>query len=106
MGKVKKIGIVFILVGLCLPTVLLPFISEFHPLPNVCLTSNFFNNLGNMELVLWEKQTTLHDKIATTNYRSKMTIPYRYIFILGVVLVCTGIGMITLSGSNKGKLKY
>jgi hypothetical protein len=48
VSKTKKIGIVIILIGLCLPTATLPFISEFHPLPNVCLTSNFFGNLGNM----------------------------------------------------------
>jgi hypothetical protein len=53
VSKTKKIGIVIILIGLCLPTATLPFISEFHPLPNVCLTSNFFGNLFATGVILF-----------------------------------------------------
>ncbi len=85
MKKIKKIGIILILIGLCLPTATLPFITEFHPVQNLCLTSNFFQNMGNMKIAL----------------SSRTSIPYRYIFSLGVVLTFAGIGAITLLVDNK-----
>ncbi len=101
MGKAKKIGIILILVGICLPTVTLPFISEFHPLPDVCLTSNFFHNMGNMEIVLRLEQVLTPDNPQRTNYQEKIAIPYRYLFALSVILVCTGMGVIVLSRDKK-----
>ncbi len=103
MGKAKKIGIVLILFGLCLPAATLPFITEFHPLPDVCLTSNFFGNMGNMVVALGTKQMNISNKYAGIMYSPKIAIPYRYIFALGVVLVCTGIGIISLSSNKKSK---
>jgi hypothetical protein len=101
MGKANKIGIILILVGICLPTVTLPFISEFHPLPDVCLTSNFFHNMGNMEIVLRSEQVLTPDNPQRTNYQEKIAIPYRYLFALGVILACAGIGTIVLSRDKK-----
>lgn len=115
MRKCKKIGVILILIGLCLPTVTLPFISEFYPLPNVCLTSNFFRNMGNMEIVLRPKQRTnskdiptipsvlspTEKKLEEIPYKPKIAIPYRYIFALGAILVFTGIGAIVLSRDEK-----
>jgi hypothetical protein len=46
----------------------------------MCLTSNFFTNMGNMILA----------------FGSSFVIPYRYLFALGVVLACTGFGVIVV----------
>jgi hypothetical protein len=97
MTKAKKIGIILILVGLCLPTATLPFITEFHPQPNICLTSNFFGNLGNMVVVFGAKQLNISGTDAGTMYGSLIAIPYKYLFALGVILVGTGLGVIILS---------
>jgi len=70
------IGIFLIVAAIVLPTATLPFITEYHPEPEICLTSNFFSNLGNM---------TVH------------VIPYRYLFVLGVILGCIGIAVLALS---------
>ena len=75
-----KIGLILIIIGICLPTAALPFISEFRPHPELCLTSNFFTNMGNMMLA----------------FGSSFVIPYRYLFALGVVLTCTGLGVIVV----------
>ncbi|TNF54607.1 hypothetical protein EP227_04000 [bacterium] len=99
MSKTKKIGIIIILIGLCLPTATLPFISEFRPLPNVCLTSNFFGNLGNMVIAFGQESSSSSD--LTTNTPYKAAIPYRYIFATGVILTLSGVGVILLSGGNK-----
>ncbi len=101
MGKAKKIGILIILIGLFLPTVTLPFITEFYPLPEVCLTSNFFGNLGNMEIVFRPGQATEIDKAEATGYRAKIAVPYRYIFALGVILVCAGTGIMVITSGGR-----
>ncbi len=80
MTTARKIGLILIIIGACLPTAALPFISEFRPHPELCLTSNFFTNMGNMILV----------------FGSSVVIPYRYLFALGVVLACTGLGVIVV----------
>ncbi len=96
MTKYKKIGIIFVLVGLCLPTATLPFIKEFHPQPNICLTSNFFGNMGNMIVAFGTKQISLSDNETTKTYSPIIAIPYRYFFAFGAILVCIGIGTIVL----------
>ena len=80
MTLAKKIGLILIIIGVCLPTATLPFITEFRPHPELCLTSTFFSNMGNMMLTL----------------NSLIVIPYRYLFTFGVVLVCTGLGVMVI----------
>lgn len=97
MTKAKKFGIILILVGICLPTATLPFITEFRPAPELCLTSNFFNNMGNMVVTFGRKQVDAPDIGSGNNL---IAIPYRYLFALGVILTCTGLGTIVVSASD------
>ena len=83
MITAKKIALLLILFGICLPTAPMPFITEFHPQPGICLSSNFFGNLGNMMLAMGE----IH-------------VPYRYLFSSGVVLTCIGLGMLVVSSGR------
>jgi hypothetical protein len=99
MSKTRKIGIVLLLFGLCLPSATLPFISEFHPLPEVCLTSNFFGNLGNMVIALGRETLIESDASNEINYAT--IIPYKYIFSSGVILAFAGIGFIVQSAGKK-----
>jgi hypothetical protein len=101
MTAIRKIGIIITLIGLCLPTVTLPFIHEFNPLPEVCLTSNFFGNLGNMVVVFGSDQAFASSGHAGAYQKAGNGIPYRYIFSSGVLLTLTGIGVITLSAGTK-----
>ncbi len=100
MSKTGKIGIIIILIGICLPTATLPFISEFHPVPNICLTSNFFGNLGNMVITLGGETAA---QSMDVNYNTGAVIPYKYLFASGVILTLLGIGVVTLSGSCNNK---
>lgn len=77
----RKIGLILIIIGACLPTAALPFITEFRPHPELCLTSNFFTNMGNMMLP----------------FGPSFVVPYRYLFSLGVVMVCAGLGTVVVS---------
>ncbi len=101
MTTARKIGILVTLIGLFLPTVTLPFIQEFHPLPEVCLTSNFFGNLGNMVVAVGSDQTVMTGEQAGTFRNSDNGIPYRYIFSSGVLLFLTGAGIVILSPGMK-----
>ncbi len=91
----RKIGIVLLLIGICLPTATLPFITEFKPVPELCLTSNFFNNMGNMMVVFGpENMSYVSDVSGLT------AIPYKYLFSAGVILACIGCGSIVLSAGS------
>ncbi len=97
MTKAKKIGIILILIGICLPTATLPFIIEFRPVPGLCLTSNFFQNMGNMVVALGMHHMSMS---GSESVKPMIAIPYRYLFSLGVILVCTGLGMLVMLSGN------
>ena len=105
MRKAKKIGILLILLGICLPTATLPFITEFHPAPDICLTANFFQNMQNMEVALGTRQQYRPGVTMVEMKNSNISIPYRYIFASGAVLACMGIAIIVLWNDKKDKLK-
>jgi hypothetical protein len=100
MTRAKKIGIFLIIAALLLPSATLPFITEYHPKPGICLTSNFFSNLGNMVVAFGTKQMNMSVAGAETVYSPLIAIPYRYLFVLGVILGCIGIGILVLSSSK------
>ena len=89
MTKAKKIGLMLIIIGMCLPTATLPFITEFRPVPEICLTSNFFRNMGNMIVVFGSEAVS-----------PLIAIPYRYLFSIGVILVCTGLGILVMTSGK------
>jgi len=95
MSLSKKIGIVLLLIGICLPTATLPFITEFKPVPELCLTSNFFQNMGNMIVVFGSGYMS-----SVSDVSGLLAIPYRYLFSSGVILACIGCGAIVLSGGS------
>ena len=97
-----KIGIILILIGICLPTATLPFITEFRPVPELCLTSNFFQNMGNMSVPLGISHMGMHGGDRAV---SALAVPYRYLFSLGVVLVCTGLGIIVVTAGRNSSVK-
>ena len=100
MTRAKKIGIFLIIAALLLPSATLPFITEYHPKPGICLTSNFFSNLRNMVVAFGTKQMNMSVTGAGTVYSPLIAIPYRYLFVLGVILGCIGIGILALSSSK------
>lgn len=97
MTLAKKIGIILILVGICLPTATMPFITEFRPQPDICLTSNFFANLGNMMVVIGAEPAGPGTPIQSSMVNALVTVPYRYLFSSGVIIACIGVAIIVLS---------
>ena len=102
MTKAKKIGYMLIIIGMCLPTATLPFITEFNPLPEICLTSNFFRNMGNMIVVFGARQADMSGSEAAGPL---IAIPYRYLFSIGVILVCAGLGILVMTSGKASASK-
>jgi len=92
MKTTTKVGIILILIGICMPTATMPFITQFKPVPELCLTSNFFQNLGNMVVVFGGDLS----QISPGSVSSSLTIPYRYLFSFGIILTCIGAAIIVL----------
>jgi len=134
MSRAKKIGIIFILVGICLPLSLLGFVSGYYP------RLGLIGNILLMEIVLRpESQGDIFDQIQAppeapepapefdpdapmpapkpgeiiTDFKPvkeapvkpKIAIPFKYIFALSVVLVFAGTVIIVLSSNKKTELK-
>ncbi|MBC8412448.1 hypothetical protein H8E50_02090 [bacterium] len=97
MTIIKKISLIIILIGICLPTASAPFITEFKPHPDLCLSSSFFTNLGTMMVVFGASPAGAS---AGTEI-PWITIPYRYLFSIGVILVCTGLGIMVWTSKPK-----
>jgi len=97
MTRAGKIGIFLIIAAFLLPSATLPFMTEYHPKPGICLTSNFFSNLGNMVVAFGAGQMNISVAGTETGYSPLIAIPYRYLFVLGVILGCIGIGILVLS---------
>lgn len=93
MTLAKKIGLILIIVGICLPTATLPFIEEFRPVPELCLTTNFLQNMGNMVVVF--------GKSDVESIGPLISIPYRYLFSIGVVLACAGSCILVLASGKR-----
>ena len=97
MSPLRKTGIILIIVGFFLPTAVLPFITEFKPVPELCLTSNIFSNMGNMMVTFGrtEGATVLSGRVSAA-----LSIPYRYFFSAGVTGFCAGLILVVLSWGN------
>lgn len=113
MSKIKKVGVILIIIGICLPIIFLAFASPYYP--NVGL----IYNIQTMKIVLREERFTKTEYLGTLEDLKEQkqrpeqppqeikvripekTIPYKYIFAFGVILIFTGIGIIVLSGNKQ-----
>ncbi len=98
MPTSRKIALIIIIIGACLPAATLPFITEFRPVPELCLTSNFFANMGNMIVSIGRGSGPA---APTGMVQSIISIPYRHVFSIGVVLVCSGLILLVASAGSK-----
>lgn len=99
MTTTKKIALLLVIAGVCLPTTTLPFITEFRPVPELCLTSNFFQNMGNMMVVLGRTGAGL-EAVTAESAQAPLAIPYRYLFSAGVLMVCSGMGLLVIASGK------
>jgi len=77
MSKYKKIGIILILVGICIPLISFVFAEGYS-------SSGFWYSVGEMYIDTGET-----------------TLPYKYLFSVGIISILTGIGFFVLAEPEK-----
>jgi len=93
MNREKKIGVVLIILGICLPLMLLPFVSGYEK------DQNIIQNLLKTSIVLKGERP---DNGKETSLSSLMRIipgrlPYRFVLAAGIFLIFIGIVKIDIS---------
>ena len=97
----RKVGVMFILIGFCIPSILF-FLAEGH-YPRTGLLGNIhrmelrFKNPNYPSPQEREKMSALELFDARAKAEEYIIIPYRYSVILGILLVCVGTGAFILS---------
>ncbi len=89
MNQAKKIGIILLLAGVCLPFLAFPFVDNYSPHEGIV------DNIAQMEIVMREQKLIVSG--GGLKLQEKSAIQFKYIFTLGVVLILTGTGFIALS---------
>ena len=104
MGKIKdklmKNGIILILIGLFLPILLYLFLGRGY-IPQNDL---FYNVTENMYLVVGQQKVTPSKNVFISpldNGIVDITLPFKYIFGVGLVLTIAGVGILVADKSKK-----
>jgi len=105
MNKANRIGILIVIFGFFIPSIMYPFTS-LSP-EGVLIKFAYANrgilykaNLDDLEIVLvkgeW-KQTEKH-------YEGRLAIPYKYFIAVGILVVFIGISIIVLTKNKKQEM--
>lgn len=115
MARGKKIGVVLILTGFCIPILAILFASQYNP------RYGFIRYVQSAEIVLWKRiippfnpymhvddknQNTIKGDIFDEIIKEEeiaYVLPYRYCFGLGIILTTIGIGLFLISENVRGK---
>ncbi len=121
MNKYKRIGIILILIGVCIPLVAFIFAIGYEP------KMGFWWSVPNMNIILWQKHLKLESSSVGSNIQKPMTyeeaidivppedlpiealratfvlLPYKFPFSLGIILLLSGIGLFVLAKPKKNE---
>ena len=105
MSKAKQFGILLIIIGIFIPSILFPFTSLTD---SATATKVFFamkgvsydTNLRDLEVVLMKGERTDNKKVIS-HYKGRFVIPYRYSIAFGILLAFIGIGIVALYRNKK-----
>lgn len=92
MNREKKIGIVLIIVGICLPLIFLPFLSGYDK------DKGIIENFLKIGIVIKKEKPASADKIAPSSTKNSLPtrFPFRFILAFGVFLIFAGFVKIDL----------
>lgn len=100
MSKLKRVGIIFIVVGAFIPSVLYPFASltSHGTKMQVILASKgaaYELRLNDLEIVLKEG-VLIKGGSSEAYYEGRVVIPYQYTLAIGITIAFLGISIIAL----------
>ena len=109
MSKLKRIGIIFIVVGVFIPSVLYPFTSLTT---DATLLQAAFGSRGvvyeprlnDLGIVL-KKGNWIKGGNHQGHYEGRIAVAYHYTLAIGITIAFIGISMIALAG-KKSKINY
>jgi hypothetical protein len=108
MNKQKKIGIIFIIIGICVPLIAFPFITGWSDKKS--LFDNFYEagieiRKANSKTVNSSADKIVDNKTKKITYSDLMPdkIPFRLFLVITVILVYAGIVKIDHSRQSKDK---
>jgi hypothetical protein len=104
--KTKQFGVLLIIVGAFIPSILYPFISLTREatVTEVAFAMKgvlYNTNLRDLEVVL-VKGEWKDDKKGVGHYEGRFAIPYRYTLAFGILLAFSGIGIVALYRNKRG----
>lgn len=107
MTKLKRMGIIVIIAGAFIPSVLYPFttLTRSATVLQIALGSRggvYQPRLNDLEIVL-KKGTWIKDGTYQGHYEGRITISYHYIIAGGITIVFLGIGLIALARKKTKK---
>lgn len=105
-SKTKKLGILLIIIGAFIPSILYPFSSLTYSafLTKVAFAKkgiSYSTSLQDLEIVLIKGKWKKDNKKGGGHYEGRLAIPYRYPLAFGILLVFIGIGIVALNQNKK-----
>ena len=93
MGREKKIGVTLIVLGVCIPLILFPFVSGYEK------ENGIFQNLFTVGLLLKKEKPVTSGEIFPSSLMKIIPemLPYRFALAIGIFLIFAGIVKIDLS---------
>ena len=106
MKKSKRLGVLLIIIGVFIPSILYPFTSVN---PSAFIIKGFFASKGvayntsfrDLEIVLIKEETKKYNKNAGDNFEGRYSIPFKFILAFGIMLAFTGIGIVAFQKDRK-----
>lgn len=107
MTKLKKLGIIVIIVGVFIPAILYPFtsLSSSAMLMQVLFATKgvvYQPGLKDLEVVL-KNGNWIREGDYIGHYEGRIAIPYRYTLALGITIAFLGIALVALTGKKNKK---
>jgi len=104
--KTKQFGVLLIIVGVFIPSILYPFtsITTSATLAKVAFAMkgvSYDTSLQDREIVLIKGEWKKDSKNGGGHYEGRLAIPYRYTLAFGILLAFIGIGIVVFHKDRK-----
>ena len=105
-SKTKQFGILLIIIGAFIPSILYPFASlstsaNLTKLAFAMKGVSYDTSLQDLEIVLAEGEWKKDNKNAGGHYEGRLAIPFRYSLAFGILLAFIGIGVVAFQKDRR-----
>lgn len=106
-SKVKQYGVLLIIIGAFIPSILYPFssLSNSAILLKAAFASegvSYDTRIQDLEIVFAKGEWIKGNNKVNGHYKGRLAIPYKYILAFGILLAFVGIGIIAFHKNGNG----